>query len=197
MLYDAARRVPRDEWIVEIGSHHGRSTTILAAGRPDGVGLLAVDPYDDERWGGGPDSLDIFRRNTEGLGVELERGYGAEVGRRWDQPVGMLFIDGAHDYPTVLADFESWRPHLTNGATVLFHDAFSSPGVTRALWQAMFWSSDFAYACSSRSLVAFRRQSGTTVTSAVRMIAKVPWFVRNLALKLLIRRGWIDRQHPY
>src|ERR1700677_2029847 len=53
LLFDAARRAPAGQTIVEIGCHHGRSTVILATAKATGVRLLAVDPYGDERWGGG------------------------------------------------------------------------------------------------------------------------------------------------
>ena len=48
-LYEAARRVSPGTWIAEIGSHCGRSTVLLAAAKPAGVRLLAVDPFDDRR----------------------------------------------------------------------------------------------------------------------------------------------------
>src|SRR3954470_24192083 len=44
-LYRGAAGVRPGQWIVEIGSHHGRSTTALAAGKPAGVSLLAIDSY--------------------------------------------------------------------------------------------------------------------------------------------------------
>lgn len=44
-LYQGAAEVPPGQWIVEIGSHHGRSTTALAGGKRAGVHLLAIDPY--------------------------------------------------------------------------------------------------------------------------------------------------------
>ncbi len=51
MLYDAASAVAPGAAIVEIGSHHGRSTVVLVSAKPVGTRLLAVDPYGDPRWG--------------------------------------------------------------------------------------------------------------------------------------------------
>ena len=55
-LFEAAQRVTPGTAAVEIGSHRGKSAVIIAMGLPDGVSLTAVDPFDDPRWGGGPES---------------------------------------------------------------------------------------------------------------------------------------------
>jgi predicted O-methyltransferase YrrM len=117
MLFDAATEVPEGQAIVEIGSHHGRSTVLLASAKKPGVTLLAVDPYDDQRWGGGQDAFAIFQSNLRSSGVEsdvtLARKYGADAGRDWTgAPIRLLFVDGAHDYQTVVADLAAWMPHV-------------------------------------------------------------------------------------
>jgi predicted O-methyltransferase YrrM len=159
--FDAATKTRPGETIVEIGSHHGRSTIVLAAAKAPGVHLLAVDPYDEARWGGGRDAIDTFQGNLRAAGVQndltLARKYGAEAGREWTGgPVGLLFVDGAHDYPTV-SDLSAWLPHLSPNATILMHDAYSSPGVTAAAFRHMLGHPNFVYAGSSRSLARFER----------------------------------------
>jgi predicted O-methyltransferase YrrM len=198
MLYDAATGVDPSEAIVEIGSHHGRSTLILASAKPQGVQLVAVDPYGDGRWGGGEEALEVFRTNLERHGfaheVELLRLTGAEGGRAWTgREVGLLFVDGAHDFGSVTSDLSAWLPHLSPHAQVMMHDAYSSPGVTLAAFHAMFGSRVFAYRGSSRSLVAFHHTDHGLLGSgwsAFRMLTKLPWLARNLTVKLAIRRGW-------
>lgn len=68
-LYRGAAAVPPGQWIVEIGSHQGRSTTALAAGKQAGVRLLAVDPYggrsEDE-----PPNLRAFRASMDRIGAD-------------------------------------------------------------------------------------------------------------------------------
>ncbi len=127
MLYDAAQHVNAGEAIVEIGSHHGRSTVLLAQAKPADVELVAVDPFGDPRWGGGEDALQIFRANLAkhhvGDLLRLARQKGSEAGQAWTGPrVGMLFLDGAHDYHSVCADLAAWRPYLSPTGTVLMHD---------------------------------------------------------------------------
>jgi predicted O-methyltransferase YrrM len=199
LLYETAQNVTAGEAIVEIGSHHGRSTVVLAKAKAPEVHLLAVDPYDDDRrWGGGKTALEMFQDNLAARGVsdgvQLARTFGSEAGRDWaGGPVGMLFVDGAHDYPTVLADLEAWIPHLAPNAAVLLHDVYSSPGVTRAVFKRMFTSDMFVFTGSSRSLACFRRQdmsSGAALLSGLRMLGPMPWMCRNLAVKFARRRGW-------
>lgn len=64
-LFRAAQAAPPGSRIVEIGSHHGRSTVLLAKAAPAGVSVLAVDPYEDVRWGGGASAYNIFRANLD------------------------------------------------------------------------------------------------------------------------------------
>ena len=197
MLYDAAANIRAEETIVEIGSHHGRSTVILGAAKPTGTRLLAVDPYGDPRWGGGEDALEIFRSNLLKRGlcdVELARTLGADAGREWSGGrVGVLFVDGAHDFASVDADLRAWLPHVSPTGVVLIHDMYSSPGVTRAAFAHMFGSDEFVDERSSRSLVAFRRGEQSLqarVASCARMFRKLPWLGRNLTIKMAFRLGW-------
>jgi hypothetical protein len=46
-----------------------------------------------------------------------------QIVQDWRVPVALLWIDGDHRYDGVRRDFESWRPHLIQGATVVFDDA--------------------------------------------------------------------------
>lgn len=198
MLYEAAAALRPGEAIVEIGSHHGRSTIILGTAKPAQTLLLAVDPYGDPRWGGGEDALGVFQANLADHAlsdeVQLARQLGAQAGQEWaGPPVGLLFVDGAHDYPSVDADLRAWMPHLSPTATVLMHDAFSSPGVTQVAFRRMFGSHQFTYIGSSRSLIGFSRSHPNNLGRAVscaRMIGKLPWMARNLAIKVAHRRGW-------
>jgi predicted O-methyltransferase YrrM len=200
LLYETASALSAGEAIVEIGSHHGRSTVILAGAKPRGATVVAVDPFGDPRWGGGEEALSTFKANLARRGLENEvvhpRQFGAEAGRAWrDGPVGVLFVDGAHDYPTVIADLRAWMPRLSASAVVLLHDAYPAPGVTLAAFRQFFGSREFAFSGWSRSLVLFRRAElgfSERAESGARMLARSPWLARNLAVKIAIRRGWMS-----
>jgi predicted O-methyltransferase YrrM len=197
-LASAAERLPASSSIVEIGSHHGRSTVVLGRSKPEGARLVAVDPFGDPRWGGGEDSYDVFRDNLaragSGAGVEPFRGTSEEAAAVWDGgPIGLLYIDGAHDRSSVLTDIDAWEPFVADGGFVYVHDAFSSPGVTAALLERHLFERSFRYLGSVRSLAMFRREPLSlpeTVWSGLRMLARLPYFARNLIVKVAMRRGW-------
>jgi predicted O-methyltransferase YrrM len=195
VLSAAAGEVSPGNAIVEIGSHHGRSTIVLAKSKPTGVSMVAIDPFDDERWGGGPSALPAFNENLRRARVEsavtLIRSRGVDAAADWrGPPIALLYLDGAHDYATVKAELLAWEPWLTPQSTVLLHDAFSSPGVTRALVSTLGRSRSYTYCGRTGSLARFER---TTSASRVRklggLVKELPYFGRNLAVKVALRTG--------
>jgi hypothetical protein len=46
------------------------------------------------------------------------------VGRVWQTPLSLIFIDGSHSYESVLNDYKIWSKHLIVGGYLLFHDIF-------------------------------------------------------------------------
>jgi hypothetical protein len=49
------------------------------------------------------------------------------VGRVWQTPLSLIFIDGSHSYESVLNDYKIWSKHLIVGGYLLFHDVFPDP----------------------------------------------------------------------
>jgi predicted O-methyltransferase YrrM len=182
--------VPDGGCIVEIGSHRGKSTIVLARAAP-GATVVAIDPFDDPRWGGGPESRSIFLDNltqADVHNVEPRATLSTELRPTWDEQIDLLYVDGAHDVDTVRDDLE-WTRHLRPGAEVLVHDAFSSVGVTRAVYERLLRRRDLDYRGRERSLATFvtRRSSAGGLLHAV---ASGTWFARNLLVKVCIQRGW-------
>lgn len=198
MLARYAAQVRDDEAIVEIGSHRGRSTIVLALSRRGDVPLTAVDPFDDPYWGGGADSLEVFESNLERAGVrdqvELFRGFGEQAAAAWSGPrVGLLYLDGAHDFRTVDRELALWRAHLARGARVLCHDTFSSHGVTRAVLRHAVGSRSLAYLGRTGTLAAFELRPLTAdgyAATVLGLVAQLPYFARNVVVKVVRRRGW-------
>ena len=196
-LFEAAQRVPQGTVAVEIGSHRGKSAVLIAMGLPEGVRLTAVDPFDDPRWGGGPESLDMFRANLEKAGVldrvDLFRGLSEEASAQWTGlPVGFLWVDGAHDIKSTLKDFDGWMPHLSKGAELYVHDAFSAVGTTRAILKRFWFSPTVQYTGCARTLVKFRVQPLTLsqrISSFFGITSRLPFFLRMVAIKVSRRRG--------
>jgi hypothetical protein len=73
---------------------------------------------------------------------------------------------------------------------MLIHDAFSSVGVTAAIAAELMLTSGWRYVGRSRSLAEFRKQQPLTgrarLANLGRQLAQLPWFARNLAIKVLM-----------
>jgi predicted O-methyltransferase YrrM len=203
-LWDAAGAVAADGRILEIGSHQGRSTIVLAAAaREVGAEVVAVDPFIAAGMFGGAATRDLFAANIDAAGladtVRLITEKSTVLRPQWHEPLAMLFIDGKHDYWTVRDDLR-WTRHLSDGAPVLIHDAFSSVGVTAALLVNVLPGRRLRYLGRDGSLARFA--TGTpSGRDRLRMAAQLPWFVRNVAIKIVLRAarlvGYRGTPDPY
>lgn len=202
MLWYAACRLQPPARIVEVGSYRGRSAIVLARAARRGTELVTIDPHAGNDRGPGQWEGTNAEGDTDHLFFlsNLERANVADRIRHIRAPsqdalasvdgeIDLLYIDGAHRYPTVLADLDGWGSRVIAGGTLLIHDAFNSIGVTLALARRMFFSREFRYVGRHRSLAEYRREPVSGVGNVARQIADFPWFVRNVAIKLLLRAG--------
>jgi predicted O-methyltransferase YrrM len=189
VLHEAASMVPKDGRVVEIGSHHGRSTLVLADALSPGT-LVAVDPFPVDWRYGAPGTEAALRHNLAAAGaadvVELRVATSREVRESWTEPVDLVYVDGKHDHWTAYDDLR-WAEHLAAGGSLLLHDAFSSLGVTTALLRATL---------RPGTALRYRRRTGSLATLDVgrpghadraRVLAELPWFARNLVVKVALR----------
>ena len=203
-LFDAAKVCPPGGRIVEIGSFRGRSTIVLASAAAPDVEIVAVDPHaGNDR---GPQEIegfeeeaasdhDVFLANLAKAGVrdrvrhvrESSDAAHASV----DGDVDVLYIDGAHRYTPALADIRDWGGRVADGGTLLIHDAFSSVGVTAAIVRTLVGGRRFRYVGRSRSLVEYRADltPGARRSNAMRQLGELPWFAKNVALKVFLTIG--------
>lgn len=190
MLWRAASRLGPGARIVEIGSHQGRSTTVLGlAARSVGATVVAVDPFVEGKLFGGTSTRARLERNVSRAGladvVRLEAEYSTRLRKRWNERIDLLYIDGKHDYWT-LSDDLKWARHLEDGAPVLIHDCYSSIGVTLGVLAKVLPSRTLRYERRAGSLALFR--VGTpSVADRVRILREVPWWLRNVVVKVLLR----------
>jgi predicted O-methyltransferase YrrM len=191
LLWTAARDVPgRQPVLVEIGSHQGRSTTVLAAAvRDRGGRVIAIDPFVDGRLFGGPKTRDVFEQNIAAAGadeiVELVPEYSNRARSSWDRPFDYLYIDGKHDYWSVSDDLK-WSENLPPGGPLLIHDCFSSVGVTLGILAHVLPSRRLVYVRRAGSLALFR-VGRPTWRDRLLIVAELPWWLRNVAVKVLLR----------
>jgi predicted O-methyltransferase YrrM len=146
LLFALARQC-RTGCIVEIGSFAGKSTTFLAAGSAaaSGVTVYAIDPHIDP--GTGRSRFPEFERQIETAGLtHIVRpivGTSAQAAESFHEPIELLFIDGAHDEPSVRLDWDLWPPRLIPGGYVAIHDTLRWPGPSRVAEERIIGSSEF------------------------------------------------------
>ncbi len=190
MLHDEASLLGPGSLALEIGSHQGRSTVVLAhALSARGARLVAMDPFVEGRLFGGEPTRVKFERHLRESGVadvvDQVTEYSTKARPGWQRPLDLLYIDGKHDYWT-LSDDLRWVVHLPSGAAVMVHDAYSSIGVTLGLLRHVLFSRHLAYERRAGSLALFRVRP-PTARDRLRILAELPWWLRNVGIKVLLR----------
>jgi hypothetical protein len=205
LLWEQATAVPDGGLIVEIGSHQGRSTVVLAAARAQ---VVAIDPFVGGAMFGGLATRDRFAANLAAAGVtgrvELRQVRSTQLRPAWTSPIDFLYIDGKHDYWTVSDDLR-WASFLPTGGRLAIHDAFSSIGVTLGLLRHVLFSRRLRYLSRTGSMALFEVSSPSRA-DRWRMACQLPWWLRNVGIKVLLRLrlyqvarlfGHADRYDPY
>jgi len=147
-LFSLAHEASKIGPCLEIGSYCGKSAIYLGtACKGNSSVLFSLDHHtgSEEQQPGqeyfDPDLLDketgkidtlrLFRKTIEdfelGNAVIPVIGRSETVGRVWQTPLSLIFIDGSHAYESVLNDYKIWSKHLIVGGYLLFHDIFPDP----------------------------------------------------------------------
>jgi hypothetical protein len=202
-LWDRAVSVPAGGRIVEIGSFRGRSAIVLARAAPSAE-VIAIDPHAGNDRGpqeivgsasAGEADNAAFRSNLSAAGV-AERVRHVRLPSQdalgaVDSPIDLLYVDGAHRYGPASSDIARFGARVRPGGTMLIHDSFSSIGVTLALLRLLAFGGSFVYVGRERSLAEYRRvgvplRVGERVRNSLRQAAELPWFARNVAIKVAL-----------
>ena len=202
MLWDCAREVRAPGRIVEIGSFRGRSMIVLASAAAPGVELVSIDPHGGSDRGPqeiaadarrGDADNDAFESNLSRAGVRDRvrhvRMFAREAVGEVAGDIDLLYIDGAHRYQPVREDIELWGARVAPAGTMLMHDAFNAIGVTLAQLRLLLLSSTWRYQGRERSLARYRRahlDARARARNALGQLGGLPYFVRNLVVKVLI-----------
>jgi predicted O-methyltransferase YrrM len=123
---------------VEIGVYEGSSALVLARALPTDATLHLIDPFVDSRglaagWRGTAWAtrrvVDRAARTRGGPRVRWHIQRSQETGRRWNEPVDFVFIDGDHAEESCRQDWELFSRWVNPGGVVVFHDArMGKPG---------------------------------------------------------------------
>jgi len=204
-LWEGAQRVPDDGQIVEIGSYHGKSTAVLASAAPAGATVVAIDPHTgDDRapglWKGteemGVADHDRFVGNLEAAGVTDRVRHVREFSQA-AQPqvagvVDLLYVDGAHGYAPASSDIVEWGGRVGPGGEMFIHDVYNSVFVTLAVLRHLSCSRRWRYLGRYQSLAHYRRENVGVRGMGANLaghLASMPWFARNLFVKVLRKLG--------
>jgi len=134
--------------VLEIGSYCGRSAAIMGRACQQNNGILySIDHHTgseeqqpgeeyfdpelfDERTGG-INTLPFLRETLKKTGLEDTVipivSTSIVVGKMWQTPLAMVFIDGGHSFDAALTDFLTWSPHILPGGFLVIHDIFQDP----------------------------------------------------------------------
>jgi predicted O-methyltransferase YrrM len=148
-LYEAAVGVDRGAApMLEIGSYCGKSSIYLgAAAKERDTVLFALDHHrgSEENQPGwewhepdlvdpAVDRIDTLPRFRQAIhGADLESvvvavvGDSPTVGRYWQTPLSVLFIDGGHGTEPAHRDYETWARWVEPHGLLLIHDVFPDP----------------------------------------------------------------------
>lgn len=167
--------------LLEIGSYCGRSTLWLAeAARQHDTVVFALDHHrgsEEHQPGelfhdsalvdhtGQVDTFSEFRRNIAGAGVEEHVipivAATRAVGRFWQTPLGMVFIDGGHSLEAALTDWRLFGTRVLPGGILAIHDVYGNPveggQAPFTVWRCALQSGLFEEHSRRGSLRALRR----------------------------------------
>jgi predicted O-methyltransferase YrrM len=136
----------RDRVVFEIGCYQGRSTVAMA---PLARHVYCIDHFHPDSVGQGydPDTPGVraeFDKNTSEWADKItvfEMTSHEAAKRNWPS-LGMIFIDGGHEYDTVTHDIAAFIKYLVPGGIIALHDT-DKPGVAQALEESTLIRDDW------------------------------------------------------
>ena len=128
ILYNICRKL-KPEIVLEIGTFHGFSSAyLLSAIKDNDYGFLYSVDSNIEHLKIAHEYLKNISKNFELIEAfssyispkYITTDYAFELD--WDKPIDLLFVDGAHDFKSVISDLDKFVPYVTKGGLVICHD---------------------------------------------------------------------------
>jgi len=126
-----AEHASKCQWVAEIGSLRGRSARAMADNMTGDSVLFCVDHFKGSVEHGDAFSKDdsLYRTFCGNMQDHIDSGRvcvircpSVEASTMIAANLDMVFIDASHDYDSVKADIQSWKPLLTPGGLLCGHD---------------------------------------------------------------------------
>ncbi|MCH9691253.1 MAG: class I SAM-dependent methyltransferase [Gammaproteobacteria bacterium] len=133
---------------LEVGSYCGKSTIYLASAcKLMNNILFAVDHHrgseehqpgeeyhDNALYDSNAQCMDSFRSFRHNIRAAQLDDWVVPIvapsvvaSRRWNTPLGMVFIDGGHSLEAAMTDYRGWSRHILPGGILAIHDIFPNP----------------------------------------------------------------------
>lgn len=127
-IYLLCRKLKPD-LMVELGTNCGMGAVHLALGNPEGqVFTIDEDKNSRKRLEGYS-----FFKDLPNIGIVTGYSYGVVNGFK-DNSIDLLFIDGDHEYESVMKDYKLYLPKVKDNGIILIDDIQLSPDMER------FWA---------------------------------------------------------
>jgi len=153
-------RYAQGQRVIEVGAYHGRSTVAMA---PFAKHIIVIDHFHPKCMGGGydPDSEGvraIFEKNTRRWAgkITVYEMFSEDAAKQEWSELGLLFIDGSHEYEVVRSDI-SLGKWVKKGGHVALHDC-DWEQVKRAIDECLRASPNWKFVERTQDIVVFQRQ---------------------------------------
>jgi predicted O-methyltransferase YrrM len=190
-LFEKVNSLPNDAVVVEIGSLYGRSSCAMGfACVGTGRRVLCIDPWKYAELGD-LDFFDRWRANVAATRLDAHvmplRGRSHDVLARWKEltgglPIDFIFIDGWHEFASVLRDFELAFPLVRTGGWIALHDVCPEWPGPLGVWEQTAAPSLSHHercstiACGKKDANRIIGQTGVAPTSPQRTVQDVHYF---------------------
>lgn len=180
LLYQLAKKSKGN--IVEIGSWKGRSTIWLAKGmlasKKKFRFVYAVDPHEnmeagDVRLAGksyGEFLKNLVRAKVREEVIPVVKTSAVAVAT-WTEKVGLVFIDGSHNYEDVAYDFLMWSKFVGEGGYIALHDTIGYEGPKRVMLEVLRSQQWLLCDFAGQVAVLQKFSKNTSLNSAVNVVA--------------------------
>lgn len=111
-IYDAIEKY-KNCTIVELGTYIGESTKVF---------LLNAEIKNNTIYTVDVDFKMLSQEVKKNNRLNLILGDSPTVGKYWETPFDILFVDTFHIKEQVLSELYYWYPHITEGGLLIFHD---------------------------------------------------------------------------